>query len=176
MIKAVLKCALIVAAAHALAGAGQPVGTFKWTGVKMTDSEFLIYRSLPNDSTIHDVYMTCKRGSPDIAVTMVTAEQVSYSDTELVNAGERLPQQASFSIDGKPAARMEVLAGQAEAFESGDGRAVAIAFEMTKTDDLFKAMQTGKSLRFTLPKAASHPIPLAPFGALARAMIAHCRL
>ena len=67
-----VKCLLVLAAAQLLAGAGQPVSAFKWTGVKMTDTEYLIYRSVPKDSTVHDVYMTCKRGSEDIKVMMVT--------------------------------------------------------------------------------------------------------
>ena len=170
------KIALVLLAAQLLAGAGTPVTAFKWTGVKMTGTEYLIYRSVPKDSTVHDVYMTCKRGSRDITVMMVTGHQVKYSDDELVNGGKRLPQTAKFVIDGKPVAEADVLAGQAEAFETGEGRAVAIEFEMTKDDALFKAMQTGKSLRFDLPKATSHVIPLAPFAAMAKAMVAHCRL
>jgi len=176
MKKPILKCALVVVAAQMLAAAGQPVATFKWTGVKMTDTEYLIYRSVPKDSTVHDVYMTCKRGSEDITVTMVTSQQVKYSDEELVNDGKRLPQEAKFLIDGKPAGEMEVVAGQAEAFENDARRAVSIDFEMTKDDALFKAMQKGKTLRFVLPKASSHSIPLGPFAAMSKAMIAHCKL
>jgi hypothetical protein len=172
----ILGCLAVVAVAQFLAGAGQSVQSFKWTGVKMTDTEYLIYRSVPKDSTVHDVYMTCKRGSEDISVSMVTSQDVKYADEELVNGGKRLPQEAKFLIDGKPAGEMEVIAGQAEAFESGDKRAVSIDFEMTKDDALFKAMQKGKTLRFVLPKASSHAIPLARFAAMSKAMVAHCKL
>ena len=176
MRKALFRCALVLAVAHTLAGAGAPLAAFKWTGVKMTDTEYLIYRSRPGDSTVHDVYMTCKRGSADIKVSMVTAEQMKYSDAELVNDGKRLSQIATFLVDGKPAGEAEVLAGQEEAFAVAERMAVGIEFEMNKDDALFKAMQRGKSLRFNLPKAASHSIPLGPFAAMAKAMIAHCRL
>ena len=175
MKKSLIRCALVLAAAQFLAGAAEHTKTFRWIGGKMTDTEYLIRRSNPKDSVVHDVYMTCKRGDADIRVNFVTSPLGGYTNEELAKDGKRLPQKAVFFVDYKRVDEIDVLLGQDEAFADNE-YGINVELEMTRSDALFKAMQKGKTLRFELPRAKSHVIPLGPFASMARAMVSHCKL
>ena len=166
---------LALFAAHT-ASAASLIEKFKWKGVKSTSSSYLLYRSLPGDSTVHGVYISCKRGDSSLNVSFSTRPQGEYTNEELVNRGKRLPEKAKFLVDDKAVGEFEVMLGQAENFAEDDAGAISMEFELEVKHALFAAMLKGRSIRVELPRAKSHAIPLAGFARPAQEMVRHCKL
>ena len=156
--------------------AANDLDKFKWRGVKSTADSYLLYRSLPGDSTVHDIYMSCKKGDSDITVAFATRPQGSYTNAELANAAQRPVEKARFFVDNKSVDEIDVTLGQAENFARDDAGALNMDFELGAKDKLLVAMISGKSIRVELPRAKSHSMPLAGFARPAREMIVHCKL
>jgi hypothetical protein len=152
----------------------QSPSTFRWQGAanappQATETSYYLHHSKPRDSTVHDVYLQCRKGDSAIDATFVSQTKGDYAPEELLNAEA----EAVFVVDGKQLAPVAVRLLQEEGFGK-EPLTLAIRYELEVDEPLFDALVKGKSFRFELPKAKSHTIPLAGFSKHALAMKKQC--
>lgn len=152
----------------------QSPSTFKWQGAanappEATETSYYLHHSKPRDSTVHDVYLQCRKGDAAIDAAFVSWTKGAYTPDELMN----VEAEAVFVVDGKRLAPVAVRLMQDEALGTGS-ITLAIKYELEVGEPLFDALAKGKSFHFELPKAKSHTIALAGFTKHAMAMKKHC--
>ena len=152
----------------------QSPSTFKWQGAanappEATETSYYLHHSKPRESTVHDVYLQCRRGAAAISATFVSQTMGAYAPDELMNAEA----EAVFVVDGKRLAPVSVQLVQEEGFGK-QPLTLAIKYELEVDEPLFDALLKGKSFRFELPRAKSHTISLAGFTKHATAMKKQC--